>query len=231
MAADTNSPLYLHPNDGSYTISVGKLTGAADYKSWRRSMEIALTAKKKIGFVLGTVLRSTYAQDSVKADQWDTCNPMVITWIHACLSDTIKKSVLYVNSARETWVQLEKRFSMSNGSRKYKLNRDLYKLRQNNNPINVYYTSMTSLWEEIDSMNVLPAVTETSAEIRNFAMRTQLLMLTPLPTVESACSMLQQEESQREVLNLSGSKLTLSAMYSRGGAVVHTNSETLESIR
>uniref|UniRef100_A0A803MEL1 Uncharacterized protein n=1 Tax=Chenopodium quinoa TaxID=63459 RepID=A0A803MEL1_CHEQI len=225
MATDANSVLYLHPNDGSYSISVDKLTGAADYKSWRRYIEIALTSKKKIYFVLGTVLRSTYAQDAVKADQWDTCNSMVISWIHACLSDTIKNSVLYINSARETWIQLENRFSMGNGSRKYKLNKDLYQLKQHNNSINEYYTAMSSLWEELDSMNALPVISEPSADVRNLlnvvarnqedsrlfqflnglddhfsAMRSQMLMLTPLPTVESACSMLQQEESQREVL-------------------------------
>uniref|UniRef100_A0A803NB71 Retrotransposon gag domain-containing protein n=1 Tax=Chenopodium quinoa TaxID=63459 RepID=A0A803NB71_CHEQI len=201
-------------------------------------MEIALTSKKKIGFVLGTVLRSAYAEDVVKTDQWDTCNSMVISWIHSCLSDTIKKYVLYVNTARETWVQLEKRFSMANGSRKYKLNKDLYSLKQNSNTVNVYYTVMSSLWEELDSMNAMPVVTETTAEMRNLlnaiakyqeesrlfqflnglsdqysAMRTQLLMMTPLPTVDTACSILQQEESQREVLQLPVSDNDAYAMY------------------
>uniref|UniRef100_A0A803KVP7 Uncharacterized protein n=1 Tax=Chenopodium quinoa TaxID=63459 RepID=A0A803KVP7_CHEQI len=135
MATDANSVLYLHPNDGSYSISVDKLTGASDYRSWRRSMEIALTSKKKIGFVLGTVIRSTYAADAVKADQWDTCNSM-----------------------------LENRFSMANGSRKYKLNKDLYQLKQNSNTINENYTTMSSLWEELDSMSALPVISEISAK-------------------------------------------------------------------
>uniref|UniRef100_A0A803N310 Retrotransposon Copia-like N-terminal domain-containing protein n=1 Tax=Chenopodium quinoa TaxID=63459 RepID=A0A803N310_CHEQI len=167
MAADTSSPLYLHPNDGSYSISIDKLTGAADYRAWRRSMEIALSSKKKLGFVTGTVLRSAYATDAAKSEQWDTCNSMVISWIHSCLSDTIKKSVLYVGTARETWVQLEKRFSMANGSRNYKLNRDIYNLKQNHESVNVYYTSLTSLWEELDAMNILPTVSENSTDVRN----------------------------------------------------------------
>uniref|UniRef100_A0A803MZA9 Retrotransposon gag domain-containing protein n=1 Tax=Chenopodium quinoa TaxID=63459 RepID=A0A803MZA9_CHEQI len=165
---------------------------------------------------------------------------MVISWIHACLSDTIRKSVLFVNTARETWIQLEKRFSMTNGSRKYKLNKDLYNLKQNGSSINVYFTSMSSLWEEIDDMSSLPVVTESNAEIKSLlnakskyqeeqklfqflngldeqfgAMRSQLLMLTPLPTVDCACSMLQQEESQREVLLSSHIDHDVSAMYSR----------------
>ncbi|XP_021719096.1 uncharacterized protein LOC110686814 isoform X1 [Chenopodium quinoa] len=184
-------------------------------RSWRRSMEIALSTKKKVGFVNGTVLRSAYAADPVKVEQWDTCNSMVIFWIHGCLSDTIKKFVLFVNTSRETWIQLEKCFSISNGSRKYKLNKDLYSLKQNGNSINVYFTSMSSLWEEIDVVNALPVVTESNAKIRSLlsaiskyqeeqklfqflngldehfgAMRKQLLILIPLTTVESACSLL-----------------------------------------
>lgn len=61
-----------------------------------------------------------------------------------------------------------KTFAMSNGSRKYKLNRDLYNLKQNNTPVNVYYTTMISMWEELDVMNVLPNVTEANVEIRSF---------------------------------------------------------------
>uniref|UniRef100_A0A803N9R9 Retrotransposon Copia-like N-terminal domain-containing protein n=1 Tax=Chenopodium quinoa TaxID=63459 RepID=A0A803N9R9_CHEQI len=79
MAADTSNILYLHPNDGSYSISVDKLTRSSDYRSWRRSMEIALSGKKKLGFINGTVLRSSYVADPVKAEHWNTCNSMVIS--------------------------------------------------------------------------------------------------------------------------------------------------------
>uniref|UniRef100_A0A803LHW6 Uncharacterized protein n=1 Tax=Chenopodium quinoa TaxID=63459 RepID=A0A803LHW6_CHEQI len=40
-------------------------------------------------------------------------------------------------------------------------------------------------------------------------------MFTPLPTVESACSMLQQEESQREILLMTKNEPEISAMYNR----------------
>uniref|UniRef100_A0A803N311 CCHC-type domain-containing protein n=1 Tax=Chenopodium quinoa TaxID=63459 RepID=A0A803N311_CHEQI len=47
-------------------------------------------------------------------------------------------------------------------------------------------------------------------------------MLTPLPAVESACSMLQQEESQREILEFAGVESGSSAMYSRQQATQST---------
>lgn len=54
---------------------------------------------------------------------------------------------------------------LSNGSRKYKLNKELFGLRQNKQKITEYYTVLSSLWEEIDSMNVLPSVTTAAEDI------------------------------------------------------------------
>lgn len=54
---------------------------------------------------------------------------MVISWIFNLMSDLIKKLIFYIDSVYEIWKQLEKRFFMSNGSRKYKLSKDLYGLK------------------------------------------------------------------------------------------------------
>lgn len=61
---------------------------------------------------------------------------------------------------------LEKRFSITNGSRKYKLNKELYKIKQNHMPVNEYYTAMKSLWEEVESMNIFPVVSTPTEEVK-----------------------------------------------------------------
>lgn len=125
-------------------------------------MEIQLASKRKLGFVEGTELMRTTGL--TKAVQWDTCNNIVISWIHNNVCDTIKQSILFVNTTSEIWKILEKRFQLSNGSRKYKLNRDLYNSKQNGKTLVEYYTSLSTLWEEIEAMNVLPSLTTTSDE-------------------------------------------------------------------
>lgn len=42
-------------------------------------MEIILASKRKLGFVTRVLKRE--AEDVVKAEQWDTCNSMVIAWM------------------------------------------------------------------------------------------------------------------------------------------------------
>lgn len=79
-----------------------------------------------------------------------------------------KKSILYISSAKEVWKPLETRFALTNGSWKYKLNKELYELKQCSVSINKYYTTMSMIWEEIDSMNTLPTITSPSVEMTQF---------------------------------------------------------------
>ena len=86
-------------------------------------MEIRLATKRKLGFVQGTIPRPE--DDLVKAEMWDTCNSMIIAWLQNSVSESICKSILFLNSAREIWLQLEQRFSFSNGSRKYNIDKEI----------------------------------------------------------------------------------------------------------
>lgn len=109
--------------------------------------------------------------------------------------------------------------------------------------VSEYYTCLSGLWEEMESMNVLPTVTAATPEITKLlaaietmkeesklfqflneldeiygAQRSQLLMICLLPSVETACSAVQQEESQKEVL-MQGviGYGDVMAMFSKGG--------------
>ncbi|XP_021864029.2 uncharacterized protein [Spinacia oleracea] len=210
---------------------MAKLQG--DCRAWRRSFEIQLSSKRKFGFVNGTVTRSN--EDEVNATQWDTCNDLVTCWLQTNVSESIKNSILFIKNVHEA-------FMLSNGSRKYKLNKDLFNLKHNGRKLDEYYTVMSSLWDEIESMNMLPMLTTVAqdvlavmkaietqkeeAKLFQFLndlddiynpQRSQLLMHSPLPSVESACAVIQQEETQRDVLvHNGGLDGDTSAMYSQG---------------
>ncbi|PWA99173.1 hypothetical protein CTI12_AA011000 [Artemisia annua] len=245
---DSSNPLYVHPSNGPGSLPIqDKLIGAQNYRSWRRSMEIGLSTKRKLGFVQGTipkppnvaVLPITQAENVVRIEMWETCNNLVISWIMSSVSDSIAKSIMFIGTASEIWSQLETRFSLSNGSRKYKLSKDTFGISQQGSSVSEYYTRMKCVWEELDSMNNLPRLVTITPEISVFlnavekqkeeqrlfqflnglddrysAQRSQLLLMNPLPNVENACAVIQQEESQKDVFH--GSTVVEStALYSK----------------
>lgn len=124
-------------------------------------MKIALSSKKELGFINGTVTRDE--EDRVKGDLWDTCNDTVIGWIMG-----IKQTIMYMLTSGEIWLYLERRFSISNGSLKYKLNKELYETKQGSLSINEYYTMLKSVWEELESLDQLPSMTTTSEDVTKF---------------------------------------------------------------
>ncbi|KAL2892467.1 Gag polyprotein [Bienertia sinuspersici] len=235
---DPTSPLYLHPSDGTSSINVEKLQGASNYRPWRRSLEIALASKRKLGFVTGGVKRDE--NDKIKQESWDTCNNMVISWILGSVSESIKKSVMIMTEAYQIWKHLESRYSITNGARKYSLNKQLYDTKQNGRPVSEYYTTMKAIWVELETLNILPPITQMTVEVNRFvqvlnaqkeelrlfqflngldeeygAQRSQILMMTELPSVDEACNMIQQEESQRELFKQGQNDTDVMAMHSK----------------
>ncbi|GKD67850.1 cysteine-rich receptor-like protein kinase 8 [Tanacetum coccineum] len=217
------NPLFLHPSNGPDNLVVHeKLIGAQNYRSWKRGVEIALSTKRKLGFIRGAVPRS--ADDASLQEQWDTCNNLVISWLMNSASESIAKSIMFIGTAHGIWLQLETRFALSNGSHKYKLNRQTYDTTQSGKSVREYYTAMKCVWEELDSMNELPRIINITPEIVIFlnalntqneeqrlfqflnglddhfsTQRSQLLMNSPLPSVKTACALLQQEDVSKNV--------------------------------
>ncbi|KAL2944630.1 Retrovirus-related Pol polyprotein from transposon TNT 1-94 [Bienertia sinuspersici] len=136
---EITSPLYLHPSEGSGSIQVEKLEGESNYRTWRRSVEVFLISKRKIGFVTGEEMKDN--TDPVKADAWVTCNNMVISWLMASVSDSIKQSFMFTDSAAEIWEELETKFSVSSGSRKYELCKSMYETKQQSRRISDFIPS------------------------------------------------------------------------------------------
>ncbi|KAL2921621.1 Retrovirus-related Pol polyprotein from transposon RE1 [Bienertia sinuspersici] len=147
---DNTSPLYMHPSEGSGSIVIDKLTRSNSYRTWSRTMELALASKRKLGFVSGAVEKPE--KDKVKREAWDMCNSMVLSWIINNVSETIKKSLMKSNSARQMWNQLKQRYTMSSSARRYHLSRQVYDTKKQGKSITEYFTEMTVIWDELESM-------------------------------------------------------------------------------
>nr|XP_009804540.1 PREDICTED: uncharacterized protein LOC104249755 [Nicotiana sylvestris] len=120
--------------------------------------------------------------------QWSRCNDMVISWILNSLSKDIAKSVLYSKTANDIWKELEVRFGQCNGAQLYQLQKELSDVVQGTSDIAGYYTKGKRTWDELDTLNTCV-----------HSVMSNILMLTPLLSVNQAYSLLIQDEKQREI--------------------------------
>ena len=113
-------------------------------------MEIALIAKNKLGFILGTYSKPDIS--SPLLNQWNRCDNMVISWLLHAVEKRISDSILFSSSSRQIWVDLEQRFGQSDGTKFFQVKKDLYSISQGNQDIATYFTGIKKLWDERDSM-------------------------------------------------------------------------------
>ncbi|KAE8668142.1 hypothetical protein F3Y22_tig00112344pilonHSYRG00066 [Hibiscus syriacus] len=231
-AFDFNHPLFLHASDAPGFLLVShQLLGIENYGVWSRSMKIALLAKNKLGFVTGDCRREDF--DESLHPQWERCNALVLSWILNTVSKELSAGIVFASSAASVWQDLRERFAKVDGSRSFFLHREIALLNQGDSSISTYFTRLKSLWDEYEALAPISpcdcALSQRTiahyAQQKLFqflmglndtytAVRSQILLMKPLPTVNMAYSMLVQEESQRIHSSALSPISEVSALYS-----------------
>ena len=125
-----------------------------NYLSQVRSINFALGAKQKVGFIDGTCQKPT--EDKNEIEQWQKTNCMVIYLILNSILKDIVEAFLYTTSARELWLELEARFGECNGPLLYQIQREIASITQGNQSVVVYFTKLKKLWDELATLDPLP---------------------------------------------------------------------------
>ncbi|CAL1387235.1 unnamed protein product [Linum trigynum] len=205
------NPYYLNPNENLSQSLVAELLDGTNYSMWSRSMHMALKTKHKLGFIDGSI--PAPPAGSAHFHLWDGCNTVVICWIVNSLKKEIARSVLNHENARVLWDELKRRFGQPNALRIINLEDDIHACKQGDRTITQYYTEIKGLWEDYLQFSPIvpcpcapnnhvpcPVVVafqtkqETDYLIRFLrglnkeyeVVKTQLLMMKPLPTVTAA---------------------------------------------
>ena len=128
LLLNVNNPshaFFLHPSDNPNNVLISELLNGGNY-DWCKSMEIALISKSKLGFVLGTCNKpSPDSPMASLADQWDRCDKMVISWLINAVVKDIGHSILFSATAKDVWLQLKQRFGEADGTKIFRVLRDL----------------------------------------------------------------------------------------------------------
>ncbi|GKU96826.1 hypothetical protein SLEP1_g10018 [Rubroshorea leprosula] len=217
---DLDSPYYLHPSDDPGRVLVTSPLTGENFHTWRRAMQNALYAKNKMGFVDGTLKKPS--ADCPEFLAWTKCNSMVLSWILNALSRELHGSVAYAESAAEVWEDLKERFSQGNTSRIYELRLELATTTQQTRSVTAYFTKLKPIWDELQAHEPVPTCTygctcgatkeftraRETEKVHQFlmglnenfsTMRSQILNMEPLPSLNKVYSMATKEEKQQMV--------------------------------
>ncbi|KAM3264317.1 hypothetical protein P3L10_001311 [Capsicum annuum] len=210
---DNSHPLYLHPSDTPGTVLVSVPFAGIGYGEWREGMVIALSAKNKLQLINGSFDKPD--ANSHLFPHWERCNNMLKAWIMNSLSKGIAKIVLYYKTAKEAWENLEERYGVVNASQYYSLQRAINSIFQVSLDIASYFTKLKGLWDELGTYSfgkpcvcgALHELIEGQQLIQFLSglndvystVRSNILMMNPIPSVGQAYSMLIRDEKQREI--------------------------------
>ncbi|KAI9186226.1 hypothetical protein LWI28_015065 [Acer negundo] len=207
LKIDTSNPYFTHHSDHPGLVLISKPLTGDNYSTWKRAMTLALNSKNKLGFVNGSIKTPSEETNPEGYATWSRCNDMVHSWIVNTLNPEISDSVIYYSSAHEVWEDLRERFSQSNAPRIFEIQRDIAYFRQEQLSVSAYYTKLKGLWDELASYNDATHGTQQDQQkLMQFlmglndsysAVRGQILLMNPLPSIRQAYSSVSQEEKQR----------------------------------
>ncbi|RVW78001.1 Retrovirus-related Pol polyprotein from transposon TNT 1-94 [Vitis vinifera] len=224
---DSSSPYYLHPSDNPGALLVSEIFNGENYVAWSRSIVIALTVKNKVQFIDGSIVSPSIDQ-LVKHTAWLRANNLVLSWLMNSISKEIRNSLLFVVSAVDLWTELKVRYLRSDGPRVFQLEKSLSCISQGALSVTEYFSTFKTFWDEYISYRPFPTCTcgkmaTCTCELFNFlqirqqsdyvlkflvglndsyaSIRSQLLLMVPLPNMSKVFSLLLQEESQRQLTN------------------------------
>ena len=101
------NPYFLSASENPGSVLVTQpLLGMRNYHSWSRAMILALTAKKKIGFINGRIPMPD--PESPLYEDWQSCNTMVLSWLINSMHVDVSSNIIYCETARDMWLELKK---------------------------------------------------------------------------------------------------------------------------
>ncbi|XP_075636871.1 uncharacterized protein LOC142609131 [Castanea sativa] len=150
------------------------------------------------------------------------CNTTVLSWLTNSLSLDLKASVMYINNARDLWIDLKDRLSQGNTPRLFELGKEISHLAQGSLSVSSYFTKFKTLWNEYANYQPFTVYTcactcgskssQLDAQHKEHVFRflmglndsyghiiSQILLIEPLPSLSKVCSLILQEEKRRTI--------------------------------
>ncbi|CAL1408027.1 unnamed protein product [Linum trigynum] len=229
------NPYYLPAHDGALTTIISMKLTDQNYNLWSQVMELALSTKNKLQFVNGSIPVPDPGDPIWQS--WHRCDSTVRCWIYNSLSEDIAHSVVPYRIAKDVWDNLKDRFSQADYIRVYELKEQIGKLVQGDQTVTQYYTALTTKWQEYKMYRPVtccpcansPFFTIQRYEEQDFIIkfmqglnnvyqtaRTQVLMNSQLPSIESVFKQMIQLERQMKGVGAGKGRVESLALLAAG---------------
>lgn len=109
------SPYDLNSNDNPRNMITQVQLKGKNYDEWARAMKTSLRARRKWGFIDGTIQKPD--EGSSDLEDWWTVQAMLVSWILNTVEPTLRTTISYLETAKEVWEDIKERFSVVNGPR------------------------------------------------------------------------------------------------------------------
>ncbi|KAF7807109.1 uncharacterized protein G2W53_039270 [Senna tora] len=209
----------------------------SNFISWSLAIKTVLGAKDKLGFIDRTVKEP---EDESEFKKWKSVDSMVKSWVRNSMAKELAESFMFCRTSGELWKELEEIYGVKSGPKFYQLQQDLSSLRQGSDSVTTYFNKIHRFWDEIHRLRPIPRCTcakctcafnkkmdglEADTKLVQFLMglnqtfemiRSQILALDPLPSVNKAFAMVVTVEIEKEINQVQGSSgIEGSAMMAR----------------
>ena len=156
----------------------------------------------------------------VAAQAWIRADNMVGTWIINSVSPKLQGSIIYRDTALDIWIDFRDTFCQGNGTKVFNIQKQIAEINQGDQSLTDYFTQLKVLWDQLQNLSPFPQCTcgqcacginqrlktlQAKESTMKFLMgvndafsqvRTQILLMDPLPSVSKAHSLFIQEEMQ-----------------------------------
>ncbi|XP_019463000.1 PREDICTED: uncharacterized protein LOC109361929 [Lupinus angustifolius] len=223
---DPSSPYYLSSSENPGAILVSSLLNGENYHQWSRAMTIALDTKNKLCFINGSLPRPP--PTDLMQPVWSTCNNLVVSWLIQSMQPSIVQTILWMDSAAEIWKDLKERYYQGDIFKISQIIGQMHSIKQRSSSVGKFFTQMKGLWQQLDDYTPIPMCEcEVKCHCRLVpvmkkyreneyiicflaglndqfsAVRSQIMLMQPLPPINNVLSILIQQERQMTLENLS----------------------------
>ncbi|XP_074287902.1 uncharacterized protein LOC141613065 [Silene latifolia] len=146
---EPSSPYFVGQNDKPGDRITDVRLNLNNFDDWSYSVRTALKARRKFGFLNGTI---NEPKPPCTPEDWDTVQALLVSWLMNTIEPEVKALLPNYENPKLLWDDINDRFSIVDGPRIQQIKSGLHECRQTESmTVAMYYGKLCQLWDELDT--------------------------------------------------------------------------------